>query len=320
MELRIEAGEIRVSTLDEYLGKLNCHVLGTSEDVQRRAKKPVGYLGDVRLRDLDDTRLRRHQRELAASGVSAANRKHVFRVLHSVLQVAIELRLLDRHPMDAMSAPDAKTPEFVLPEDDQALRILGLYEGTAIEAPVLLAANGAFRLSEICGLDWQDHFEFTTWADPEDPDVTYDVALVSIERGYHDTSAGRRFEDPKSDTSERVVPIIGPAATRLKELRGIGPVCVLDGERMTSMQLYNAYRVIWQRAHRKDPSLPWVPPRNLRHLVGVQMVEGGVNVTLVSLFFGHSTDVITRQHYVRRVREKMLRGAALTLAKSRQAR
>jgi integrase len=152
---------------------------------------------------------------------------------------------------------------------------LDAFHGHILEPIIILALTAGLRRSELAGLTWAD--------------IDFDEKTVTITRGLHDHAGEVLIEEPKSDTSRRVLPLSDTAVSLLRPLRGIGPVCNLKP---------------WQISSRYETrvracELRRVQFKNLRHTHACLLLDAGVDLYTVSRRLGHSTTAVTEKHYLR---------------------
>lgn len=76
------------------------------------------------------------------------------RNLYSFLMTAIHLYRPDFQPL--VDLPSQRKPNLRVPTDDDIIKILKTVKNTRLEVPILLAATGGLRRSEICALKKED--------------------------------------------------------------------------------------------------------------------------------------------------------------------
>ena len=230
-------------------------------------------LGRIRLDRLDPYRLDRWLVALP-SHLSPNTKLHAYRTLHNALARAVKWRMIPSNPLASVDAPklESKAPDVLTAKE--CAEYVRLFRGEPVEPFVLLAIGAGLRRSELAALGWGD--------------LDVKAGTVTVSAGLHQR-AGRVFrEPPKTDKSARVVHLPSWCASRLKELRGVGPLAPMTPGAITS-------------AYRKkllDSKLRYVPLKNLRHTHLTQLVESGVPIYDVSRRAGHSNTVITQATYL----------------------
>lgn len=227
-------------------------------------------------------------------------RLKVYALLRTAFRFALRQGFIDSDPMQAVERPKTPTKSAIAQAQDvyspdEVPTLLEYFRGDAIESAVIIGLTCGLRRSEICGLDWTD---IRAARDGR--------GELHVSRGYHE---GRRFEEPKSARSRRVVSIPASAMSRLMEIRGpvaiLGPVLTdASGNRMAPRVLSQR----WRRAIAKS-GLRYLPMKNLRHTHATLTLAAGVDVVDVSRRLGHSTVSVTDAFYLRPGREADERAA-----------
>lgn len=259
------AGRLRAKTVDGYRSKIENHVLDE--------------LGDICLRELTPYAL---DRWIDGVKGSERTRLHAYRVLNAALNVAVRWRLIDANPLRAIEVPTVRAPRKpdVLTAKEAAA-YLKAFAGHRLEPVVVLALGAGLRRSEIAGLRWSD--------------IDFEDGSVRITRGLHDHKGEVIEEPPKSVTSLREVALPSWAIEILKPLRRPGPL-VLDDDQavMRPRRITEEYG-----KHVRAAKLRAVQLKNLRHTHACLLLDAGVDLYTVSRRLGHSTVVVTEQHYVK---------------------
>lgn len=248
-----------------YESKLDHHVLP--------------QLGSVRLCDLKAYQLDRWMRELADSGISKRTQLHAYRVLCSALNRAVLWGMIATNPLKAIAPPvvPRKVPDVLSLEE--ANDYLDAFAGHPLEAVVTITIAAGLRRSELAGLMWSD--------------LDRKTGAVNIARGRHQLRSEVWDEDPKSETSKRVVTLPHWAVETLKPLHGLGPIASVNGLRMTPNQMTDHYR---RRVAKMK--LRYVPLKNLRHTSATLALAANVNIVAVSRRLGHSSIAVTDAFYL----------------------
>lgn len=262
MYLPHKTQEVRARTVEGYRSKIETHV--------------IPELGGMPLARLSPFVL---DRWLAGVKGSDRTRLHAYRVLAAALNQAVRWRLLEVNPMLAVARPKVRRKAVDRLTAEEAGKYLEAFQGHRLEPVVVLALGAGLRRSEIAGLTWQD--------------VDLDAGEVTVARGLHDHPGGPIVEDPKSETSKRVVSLPRWSCERLRGHRGLGPLVPDWSGAMRPRKISKLYD---QRV--EEAKLRRMPLRNLRHTHACLLLEAGVDLYVVSRRLGHSTTAVTELHYV----------------------
>lgn len=254
---------LRARTVDGYQSIFDAHV--------------VPKLGEVKLTALGAYQLVSWYREVKGS---PRTRQHVYRALSTALNEAVRWQLIDFNPMRAVRVPQVTISRPDTLTADEVRGYLAAFQGHVIEPVVILALAAGLRRSELAGLVWAD--------------IDFEVGTVAVARGLHDRRGGVLVEDPKSQTSRRIVALAPWALDILRPLRGIGPLVTEDGAPMRPWRISRLYV-----DHVAAKELRRVQLKNLRHTHACLMLENGVDIYTVSRRLGHSTVGVTEDHYVK---------------------
>lgn len=255
--------KLRPKTLYDYEGKYRKHIQPSLGALNLSDITPIAI--DSWLRTVEGEKMR----------------PKVFQLLHGILERAVRLDLLQSNPCDRMDrprTPDDYEPEVLTPADISYY--LEAFRGTDIEAAVLLCIGCGFRRSELVALDWEDL---------QSGEVPITHAITSY---GSDTYNGK----PKSRFGDRVVQVPGTILQRLEEIRGTGPICVADGERMHPDSVSRSYKRILKTL---PDGVKRVTLKNLRHTSLSLAANAGVDILAISRRAGHSGVGITSRYYLR---------------------
>lgn len=130
-------------------------------------------------------------------------------------------------------------------------------------------------------------------------------AIVHVGRGVQLLGGEVQIVPTKTERSERDVAIPSPYADRLHRLflESLGDTYVCDDGRggpANPERMSDAYR----RWHMSKP-FPYVPWKNLRNSYATMLHARGVDLADVARLLGHTTPVITYQHYDRPSAEQL---------------
>lgn len=160
----------------------------------------------------------------------------------------------------------------------QTRRQLQGFYGHALEAWLIVDSCLALRPEEGYGVDWAD--------------IDMRSGITHIQRGVQWVAGHEVVVPPKTELSDRFLPLPRFAVRRLREIRN-GRTGRIIGD-LTPSQAARRY-ASWC----KKESLPYVPVQNLRHSWATNALEAGVNIAVVSKFLGHTDIKTTARFYLR---------------------
>ncbi len=155
-------------------------------------------------------------------------------------------------------------------------------------AAYLLALDAGLRLGEVCGLKWSD--------------VSFAERTVAISRTVTRIKSGARtqlvVQSPKTEASERVIPLTANFLSLLTKFRSDAPddAYILTGNRTKPMEPRTLqYRF---QAFLKRNGLKHHHFHALRHTFATRSIESGFDAKTVSEIIGHRNVKTTLQRYV----------------------
>lgn len=199
----------------------------TIREYRRCAKKDLQSLMDYKLEDLTHEIIQSAINEEAASH-SPKSIRNMHGLLSAVLgmfapEMAIRTRL-----------PQKKQRDYTIPTEQEFLKLLEVSKGTAMEIPILLAATGSLRRSEICALISDD---------VKENGVTVNKAMVK------DKNMQWQIKPPKTKAGYRFCPLPPQVVSLLKTKQG--RICPVNPDTITKemINLRNKYNLPYFRFH-----------------------------------------------------------------------
>jgi len=200
-------GEIRGSTLTDYRGYLNRHLLPFFGDVP---------LDSIRVRDIEDfvrhqrTEVKQHRLNKDGSpkvGLAGSTIVNHINYLHSIFEFALRREIVTSNPVSPAKKPKVKKQDqdFSFLTVDRVDAVIDAvaddYLGSTDRALILTATHTGLRQGELIALRWED--------------ILWDQAAVRVRASVSRGSIG----DPKSVTSKREVPMSRRVAEVLRQRR-----------------------------------------------------------------------------------------------------
>jgi integrase len=256
----------------------------------------VPKIGRIRLAKLRPDDVQRVIDDAIEGGLSPRSVVQIHRIMHAAFKQAVRWKAMTYNPSDGVTPPEVKRLHPRIPEADAVARLLASID-PAYRAPVALAAATGLRRSEACGLRW-----VAVMLDGKQP-------TLRVEGGLHRVRGDLIVQPPKSETSERVIPLPAVAAAMLKrhrveqdERRLIAGPAWMDGDFVFDRgdgrpidpdDVTRAFRVARTKA-----GLEGVRLHDLRHAFASLLVAAGTDPKLVSELMGHSDVSFTLRVYV----------------------
>jgi integrase len=284
----------RETTQHTLVSVIRTHVTGTQ-------------LGDMRLDKITPLVIERWLAGRRAAGVGESRLDKAFSVVRAGLKQAVRWRLI-------FSDPSAAVEGRPTPAKYRAMKLqvadlqpfLAAFEGSDVEAAVVLALGAGLRRGEAAGLRWQD--------------VDLDGRLVRVERSLGYIGQRLIFGPPKSENGRRKVEIPAWAATRLAAIRrrqlearmragerwrDSGLVLTeSDGEPIHPDQITKRFK-----RRRNAAGLPRARFHDLRHAYASILFSAGESLGVISELMGHYSITITKDLYAQGSRTAHRRAA-----------
>jgi len=304
--------EPRKTTVAEYIRTWLDGAHGLSAKTLERYRELseaqiVPHLGAVVLQRLRPSAVQEwHEKLLARGGkkgrpLSARTVGHAHRVLHRVLQRAVETEVLARNVASAISPPTVESDEVEILDADQIALVLERLLGHLLYEISALALATGMRRGELLGLRWTD--------------IDLDSAVVKVERSLEETKAGLRFKPPKTKRGRRSISLPPSAVQVLRDHKirqlerrislGLGKLdsdalvfCEIDGSPMSPRSITGA----WRRAC-VSRKLPLVMLHALRHTHASALIAAGLDVVTISRRLGHANPTVTLNTYAHLFRQ-----------------
>lgn len=224
---------------------------------------------------------------------SPRTRRHIHRILKSVLARAVEQQALPRNPADALKRlPKVERQQINALTVEQSTRLLKAIRHTTTYWPTLIALATGMRRGEILALRWKN--------------VDLDRGTVRVVESLEQTKAGLRVKSPKTEKA-RAVPLPKFAIAELRDWKrqqaekllqlGVRQspntlVCAReDGEAKQPNSLTHEFTYLVGRTGLK------VRFHDLRHSHASQLLTAGVHPKIVQERLGHSTITVTMDLY-----------------------
>ncbi|MBC7107125.1 MAG: site-specific integrase, partial [Firmicutes bacterium] len=126
-------------------------------------------------------------------------------VIHAALKQAVKLGYVARNVADAATPPRVERREIQVLTEEEVGRFLEAARGYRLFPAFHLLVGSGLRRGELLGLRWQD--------------VNLEAGTVTVERSLVATRTGPVFQEPKTRSGRRTVPLPRPVVRSLKAWR-----------------------------------------------------------------------------------------------------
>jgi integrase len=238
----------------------------------------IPSLGRVPLCKLRPATIRTWYAALIKCGPGASTVAKCYRLLHAILNTAVDDGVLAANPCSIRGAGAENAAERKLPTLDQVYELADVVK-PRYRALVLVAAFSGLRRGELFGLRRED-------IDLDDGTVTVEVQRQQLSSGRH------VIGPPKSDAGVRTVALPGEAVDALADHleRFVEPdpsAWVFTGDKGGPLR-----EGVWQQewvGARESIDLPDLHFHDLRHVAATLAAETGAGVKEIMYRIGHSS-------------------------------
>lgn len=273
----------------------------TYERYRQIARLILPKLGEYDLNDLSPIVLQRFVTELSTTGNQKTGKgfsdntiNSIVSVLKNSLKTAFTIGIAERYSADKIKRP--RTTE-------KAIECFSLEEQKRIENAVLSAKKkklfgivlclySGLRIGELLALEWTD--------------IDLENGILTISKSCHygvdeNGKTVRTVEAPKTDSSERVIPIPKKLLPLLKKhKKESSPTFVIsnNGKPVSVRSYQRSFELLLKKLHISHRGF-----HALRHTFATRAIECGMDVKTLSEILGHKNPMITVKRYTHSLME-----------------
>jgi len=292
----------------EYLLKwLSTHAqshLGQStfESYQSQIKKHIiPKLGSIPLQNLIALHLKEFYNDMlkegrlhSEGGLSSRTVQYIHRIISEALTHAVDDQLIPKNV--AKSVPPIKTRKYrgeVYTSDDLQ-KLFAVIKGSEFELAIILASSLGLRRGEILGMAWNQ--------------IDFSNKILTINRQLIRTETGSIFSSPKTENSNRIIPLADNILEILKEHKRKQDIsksqlsaeyednnlvlCQYNGALIPPDNLTKRFNYILKKNNLKK-----IRFHDLRHTFATLMLEQNQSLKIVSELLGHTSIKTTADIY-----------------------
>lgn len=267
----------KIRTYERYKQIVNMHIAST--------------IGDYELNDITPSLLQNLVAKLlnngnkrTFTGLSANSVNSVISVLQNSLKTANMLCYTKTYVADKIIRP--KTTE-------KQVECFSISEQKKIEAycmqskkkklyGIIVCLYTGLRIGELLALEFSD--------------IDFNKSIMYISKTCHDSSNGRIIETPKTNSSNRIIPLPKQILGLIKELKKYSrsEYLIADLDKPVAVRSYQrTFELLLKRLYIQHKGF-----HSLRHTFATRALECGMDVKTLSELLGHKNTSITLNRYV----------------------
>ncbi|MBQ9981016.1 MAG: site-specific integrase [Oscillospiraceae bacterium] len=194
------------------------------------------------------------------------------------------------NPLSNISLPRKKISEIRLLEENETDKLKKyIFENqNRTTMGIALSLSTGLRIGELCALQWED-------IDLKKRIMTVRKTIQRISCQHENKKTKIIITEPKSDTSNRTIPIPDFMIKFMEKFRGDKKEYILSGKNKAIEPRTLQYRFAKVL---KNVNLPSIHFHALRHMFASNCIKAGFDVKALSEILGHSNVEITLNRYV----------------------
>lgn len=253
-------------------------------------------IGGIELNDLSPLALQSFITELLQSGnrktgkgLSANSVNAVISVMQSSLKTAHILGLVAEYNADKIKRPKIKEKPvegFTLVEQKQIEQAVLNGKKDKLYG-ILLCLYSGLRIGELIALQWSD--------------IDLEKGILTVSKSCHDSKGGLVIDEPKTQSSRRIIPLpkqLLPILKALKKRSNSPFVVSANGKHVAVRSYQRSFELLLKKLH-----IPHKGFHSLRHTFATRALECGMDVKTLSEILGHKNPTVTLNRYAHSLME-----------------
>ena len=248
----------------------------------------IPKIGECDMADLSAVMLQEFVVSLPDKGLSTNSINGVITVLKNSLKRAEALELVDKQYTAGIQRPKVREKQvecFSKCEQRKIETYIFEKKKTKLFGIILCLYTG-LRIGELFALTWED--------------VDLQKGIICVSKSCHDSWENGEYvkviDEPKTESSMRIIPFPKQLLPRLKELKELTKSgYVIGGERVHGAQV-RSYQKTFETLLKKL-KIPHKGFHSLRHTFATRALECGMDVKTLSEILGHKNPTVTLKRY-----------------------
>ncbi len=238
-----------------------------------------------------------------SGGLSPRTILHIHRLLHTIMQAAIQWDYLPYNPISKVKAPRADRPDITILDEEQLGHFLLLLDKHDLKWKVLslLLLAAGIRIGEALGVEWQH--------------IDMDNSIMAVEQAsqYLGHNVGTITKRPKNKASERLVALPNSLVELLHQYKSYQAAKRIElgskwqgGVTFSHDRLFTTWNGrpmfpgsynTWLSRLCLNNGLPHITPHSLRHLSATLLINANISLKNISARLGHNRTSTTGDIY-----------------------
>lgn len=259
-------------------------------------KHLIPKIGQYEIADLSPFVLQRYVSELLSGG-NLKNGKGlapntinvVITIIQNSLRIAFSLGLISAYTADKMRRPktiENKVECFSLKEQKRLEQAILFSKRDKLYGIILCLYTG-LRIGEVIALQWSD--------------IDFKRGILTVSRTAYDEKGGIVFDEPKTASSRRAIPLPKQLLPMLKGLQKRSDslfVVSASGMPVSVRSYQRSFELLLKKLN-----IPHKGFHSLRHTFATRALECGMDVKTLSEILGHKNPTVTLKRYAHSLME-----------------
>lgn len=290
----LENKDIKYNTLRGYKVNVNNHIIPS--------------IGNIYIQKLTSYNINDMIVDLKKKGLEATTIRYVLRNLNQIIKFSINRMWLYKSPMEEIDIPTSTNFQSKPYSFNELKCLIDVSKGTDFEYIIRIEAETGLRIGELLALTWSD--------------IDFVNNTISINKTIvYEVGKGCTSSSPKSNKSNRTIPVTGDLIIALKDLKKneIKKLKVFKkGSRINSKTIIHDKN--WEPKSPHSVSLAFskfLENNNLRHIrfhdlrhthASLLYLEYNTDIIAIRDRLGHSRASTTRNSYITGTNKQQLEG------------